>query len=210
MFPPVPWANHWKYLPTFKPGGLPSLWREYESLRDQCPQNTRVLAATGARPRQTFHWVNGLEHRDAQGRRHRLDALECRERDPHGKDHFFAWLTNFQVAAANVADLANRGGRRRWKSENEGFNNQKNGGFNLEHAYSITHYKNWDRCLQIAPMILQLLERGSLLSVPCQTLFGSLRNLTQRLVESIRNHVIPPEALDPQAAASIQIRLNNS
>ena len=106
--------------------------------------------------------------------------------------------------------MANRGGRCRWKSENEGFNNQKNGGFNLEHAYSTTHYKNWYICLQIAHMILQLLERGSLLSAPCRKLFGSIRNLTARLVESIRNHVIPPEALDPQAAASIQIRINSS
>jgi hypothetical protein len=202
--------NHWQYLTTFKPGSLPSLWREYQALRDQCPQNTRVLAATGTRPRQTFHWVNGLEHIDEQGRRHHLDALECRERDKEGKDHVFVWLTNFQVDAANAADLANRGGRRRWKIENEGFNNQKNGGFNLEHAYGITHYKNWYLCLQIAHMILQLLERGSLLSAPCQKLFGSIRNLTARLLESIRNHVIPPAALDPQAAASIQIRLNSS
>ena len=202
--------NHWKYLTTFKPGSLPSLWREYQALRDQCPQNTRVIPATDTRPRQSFHWVNDLEHTDEQGRHHRLAALECRERDQQGKDHFFAWLTNFQVDAANAADLANRGGRCRWKSENEGFNNQKNGGFNLEHAYSTTHYKNWYICLQIAHMILQLLERGSLLSAPCRKLFGSIRNLTARLVESIRNHVIPPEALDPQAAASIQIRINSS
>jgi len=202
--------NPWQYLTTFKPGSLPSLWREYEALRDQCPQNTRVIPAAGTRPRQSFHWVNDLEHRDEQGRRHRLAALECREWDKHGKEQVFAWLTNFQVDATNVADLANRGGRCRWKIENEGFNNQKNGGFNLEHAYSITQYKNWYLCRQIAHMILQLLERGSLLSAPCQKLFGSIRNLAARLLESFRNCVIPPEALDPQAAASIQIRLNSS
>jgi hypothetical protein len=203
-------AYGWKYLTTFKSGSLPSLWREYEALRDQCPQNTRVIPAAGKNPRQTFRWVNGLEHTDDQGRRHRVDALECRERDKDGKDHYFAWLTNFQVDATNVADLANRGGRCRWKIENEGFNNQKNGGFNLEHVYSTTHYKNWYLLLQIAHMILQLVERGSLLSAPCQKLFGSIRNLAVRLLESFRNHLIPPEALDPQAAAAIQIRLNSS
>jgi hypothetical protein len=202
--------NHWKYITTFKPGSLPSLWREYQTLRGQCPQNTRLLAATDQHPQQTFHWVNSLEHMDEQGRHHRLDALECRQRDPDGQEHVFAWLTNFQVKATNVADLANRGGRCRWKIENQGFNNQKNGGFNLEHAYSTKYYKNWYILLQIAHMILQLVERGSLLSAPCRKLFGSIRNLTERLLESIRNCLIPPEALDPQAAASIQIRINSS
>lgn len=201
--------HHVKYIITFKPGSMPSLWREYEALRDPCPENTLVVRASPEGPRQTFAWVNDLEHVDDQKRRHRLQALECRETDEEG-DHRFAWLTNIRVDAANVADVANRGGRCRWKIENEGFNNQKTGGFNLEHAYSITQFKNWYIFLQIAHMILQLLERGSLLSAPCQKLFGSFRNLAKRLAESIRHYLIPPEAIDLQAAASIQIRLNSS
>jgi hypothetical protein len=124
----------------------------------------------------------------------------------------FAWLTNFDIDADHVATLANQGARCRWKIENEGFNIQKNGGFNLEHAYSTgeRQIKNFYLLLQIAHMILQLMERGSLLSDDCQRLFGSLRNLSRRLAESIRNRPIPPEALDPAAAASIQIRLNTS
>jgi hypothetical protein len=111
-----------------------------------------------------------------------------------------------------VVSLANRGGRSRWKVENEGFNIQKNGGFHLEHPYGTgpRQIKNFYVLLQIAHMILQLLERGSLLGAECQRLFGSLRNLARRLAESLRNRLIPPEALDVATAARIQIRLDTS
>ena len=41
-------------------------------------------------------------------------------------------------------------------------------------------------------MVLQLLERGSLLPSDCKKLFGSIRNLARRLAESLRNRLIPP------------------
>jgi hypothetical protein len=111
-----------------------------------------------------------------------------------------------------VLALGNRGGRCRWKIENEGFNLQKNSGFNLEHAYSTgqLQIKNLYVLLQIAHLILQLVERGSLLTRDAKKLFGWLANLARRLAESIRNILIPAEATDPAHAASIQIRLNTS
>jgi hypothetical protein len=45
-------------------------------------------------------------------------------------------VTNRSVCLDNVVPLANEGGRLRWRIENEGFNVQKNGGYNLEHAYT--------------------------------------------------------------------------
>ena len=121
-------------------------------------------------------------------------------------------MTNFTVRSANVVALGNRGGRCRWKIENEGFNIQKNGGFNLEHAYSLgeRQIRNFYILLQIAHMILQLIERGSLLGADSKRLFGSLLNVSRRLAESIRNRLIPPEAVDPLAAGRFQIRLDSS
>jgi hypothetical protein len=203
--------NSWMYLITFKEGSMPAVWREYEALRDLCPQNRKVCPETPDTPRQSFAWVEGLEYRDDQKRHHRLNAFECRQ--GRGADQrFFGWLTNAKVNAENVAPLANRGGRSRWKIENEGFNTQKNGGFNLEHAYSTgdRQIRNWYVLLQIAHLILQLLERGSLLGGACKQLFGSIHNLARRLAESIRNRVIPDQALDIAAAAAIQIRLRDS
>jgi len=203
--------NRWKYIITFKEGSLPALWREYECLREQCSKN-RLERATEAGVLQSFAWVEQLEHVDQEGRVHRLGALECLEPDAQGQARHFAWITNFRVHSQAVRPLANRGGRCRWKIENEGFNIQKNGGFNLEHAYSFGDWqlKGFYLLMQIAHLILQLLERGNLLGEPCRRLFGSLRALARRLAESLRHYRIPTEALDPAAAKGFQIRLDSS
>jgi hypothetical protein len=190
---------------------MAAVWQEYQALRDQCPANQKNARGGPQDLPQRLAWIEGLEYHDQQNRRHRFQALECREGSGH--DHkFFAWLSNFRITDQNVATLVNSGGRCRWKIENEGFNIQKNGGFNLEHAYSTAAVpmRNWYLLLQIAHTILQLLERGSLLGATCQKLFGSLRNLARRLAESLRNRLISPEALDAAAAAAIQIRLNSA
>jgi hypothetical protein len=204
-------ARHdWKYLISFKEGSLPAVWQEYQTLRELCPQNRLVRQRPGE-PRQTFAWVENLEHQDDQQRRHRFQAFECVEQFG-ATQRRFAWLTNFAVRAENVAALANRGGRLRWKIENEGFNLQKNGGFALEHAYSTRPgpMKNWYLLLQIAHLILQLLERGNLLGQTPTRLFGSLRSLARRLAESLRQQLIPAESLDPARCGAMQIRLNSS
>ena len=64
--------------------------------------------------------------------------------------------------------------------------------------------------MQIAHLILQLTERGNLLTQNARQLFGSLANLARRLAESIRNVLIAVDATDPTHAAKIQIRLNTS
>ena len=201
--------NGWKYFITFKKGSLPAVWREYLSLRRLSPANRKRMRYRDAD--QSFAWVANLEHIDDQKRLHRLNAFQCLQRNGEARTRF-VWLTNFQITPDNVATLANRGGRCRWKIENEGFNIQKNGGFNLEHAYSTgeRQIKNLYILLQIAHILVQLIERGSLLGQDCKRLFGSLRNLSRRLAESIRNHLIPIAALDPASPQRFQIRLNTS
>jgi hypothetical protein len=202
--------NRWKYIITFKEGSLPALWKDYQGLLQLLPQN-RMSHTTAEEVKQRFAWVEQLEHVDDRKREHRVNAFQCRERRD-GQGHFFAWLTNFSIHRQNVAALGNRGGRCRWKIENEGFNLQKNGGFNLEHAYSTgeLEIKNFYVLLQIAHLILQLVECGNLLRQDARKLFGSLANLARRLAESIRNVLIAADAIDPLRAASIQIRLNTS
>jgi len=202
--------NNWKYIIVFKEGSLPAVWQEYQTLLDLCGDN-RKRRLLGDEGRQYFAWVHDLQYVDDQGRQQRFHGFQCHEQIGEDK-HFFAWITDFSLCAENVAALANRGGRCRWKIENEGFNVQKNGGFNLEHAYSTTdrQIKNFYILMQLAHLILQLMERGSLLSQNCKKLFGSLRNLARRLAESLRYVLIPVEALDIAAAGCIQIRLDTS
>jgi len=207
----------WKYFFTFKPGGLPSVWREFQSLLKLSPENVKIITLPDG-TRQTYRWINNLSHEDTQKRTHIFDAIQCKE-DKNGKVTTYAWITNFSVNENNVTELSMKGGRIRIKIENQGFNMQKNSDLNLEHAYSLSteNAKAYYYLLQIAHLFLQLLEMGSLLrrlarsygKTPIQ-LFGSLKNITLRLLEAFRNRLFPDELYDFKAAASIQIRLDTS
>jgi hypothetical protein len=53
-----------------------------------------------------------------------------------GKTQRFSWVTDFPITEENAYILM-RGGRSRWKIENETFNTLKNQGYNMEHNYGL-------------------------------------------------------------------------
>lgn len=70
----------------------------------------------------------------------------------------FAWYSSFQVDANNIKSLT-QVARMRWKIENQGFDEQKNHGYNVQHLYSRISPKaryNYYIVLQIAHLINQL------------------------------------------------------
>ncbi len=80
----------------------------------------------------------------------------------NGKEITFSYITNLKVDDYKIETIVAMG-RRRWKIENEGFNEQKNGTFCISHlcsrnenALKIHYY-----LIQIAHIIRQLLEFGS-------------------------------------------------
>ena len=118
-----------------------------------------------------------------------------------------------------VEEIAQKGGRYRWKVENEGFNRQKNSGLNLEHVYSTDpeKWKAYYLLLQIAFILVQLVERGSLLrrlaaeaGRPVWKLFGSLKNVARRLLESVRFVAWEESWFDPGPAGELRIGLDSS
>jgi hypothetical protein len=209
----------WEFVLAFKGGQLPSLWAGYESLLPLCPrQRLGRVSADGTA--QVYRWVKELRHEDSDRRRWQLHARECLETRPAGAATRSAWLARLPVSATNVEAIARKGGRYRWKIENEGFNRQKNSGLNLEHVYS-TDPEKWKASyylLQIAFTIVQLLERGSLLRRLAQRqgqrtaakLFGSLKNIARRLLESLRQRRWPEASYDATQAAAIHIGLEDS
>src|SRR5208282_3968192 len=192
----------------FKEGRTPALWQDYQALRAECPENYHQQTWADG-PVQEFRWVKRLAYEDSEGRCWRPNALECTETLPDGAVHYFAWLTPLPVSAKTVAEIAQKGGRDRWKLENEGFNRQKNSGLNLEHVYSIDpeKWKTYYLLLQIAFILVQLLERGSLLrrlaeeaGQPVWKLFGSLKNVARRLLDSVRYLLWEESWFDPDVA----------
>lgn len=64
----------------------------------------------------------------------RVNVLEYMQTDLKGKETVFSWVTNIRITQTNIFALM-KGGRARWKIENETFNTLKNLGYNLEHNY---------------------------------------------------------------------------
>jgi hypothetical protein len=212
--------NNWQFVLTFKEGHLPALWQEYESLLPLCPDQRLERAETDG-TRRRYRWVRDLSYQDSDRRRWQLNALECLETTADGATTTrFVWLTGLPVNVKTVEEIAWKGGRYRWKIENEGFNRQKNSGLNLKHVYSTDpeKWKAYYYLLQIAFIIVQLLERGSLLRRLAEqhgkrttvALFGSLKNIARRLLESVRQRLWPESSYDAAQAAAIHISLEDT
>lgn len=203
------------FVYVLKPGRLPTLWQELQTLLPLCPGQRRELV-TPAGVRQVYRWVHDLSYTDSEQRTWSVTGIQCEE-TVDGRTTTWVWITNLQVTAETVIEVATKGGRHRWHIENQGFNTQKNGGFNLEHAYSHRCWQAFYYLLQLAHLLLQLVEKGNLLrhlaeelgKTPAQ-LFGSLKNIARRLLDSFRFVLIQEEAYDRVAAARIQIRLDSS
>lgn len=208
----------WSLVVTFKEGRTPTLWREFHALLPHCPENC-LKREWADRPVQEFRWVTHLAYEDSEGHTWKLNALECTETATDGQQQYFAWLTGLPVGQKTVAEIAEKGGRLRWKIENEGFNRQKNSGLNLEHVYSIDpeKWKIYYVLLQIAFILVQLLERGSLLrrlaselGRPVWKLFGSLKNVARRLLDSVRFDCWLEQWFDLAQAGQMRIGLDSS
>jgi len=207
--------NRWTYVLTFKPGRMPDLWGEFQALLAASDQRAVVVVLPDG-TRQAYRWVHAMVYVDAEDRHHVLDAILCLETREE-KTTTFAWLTNVPVTPETVVAIGQHGGRDRWTIENGGFNAQKNGGYELEHVYGARGdlLECFYLLLQIAHLILQLVEKGSLLRQVARQygrtvvgLYGSLRNIARRLLDCLRYVRLPPEAFDP--GRRFQIRLDSS
>jgi hypothetical protein len=205
------------YVLVFKEGHLPALWREFQTLLKLCPENHwKHQPADGVQ--QEYRWVHELSYEDGEGRTWSFTALQCQE-TINEETTTYAWITDLHVSKGTVVEVATKGGRHRWHIENQGFNRQKNSGLNLEHAY-CTHpelFKAYYYLMQIAHLIMQVFEAGSLLKhlaaecgrTPWQ-LFGSLKNIAQRLLESFRYRILGDSVFVPDPTERIQIRFDSS
>lgn len=150
--------NFWGFFIVFKKGSIPTLWKEACETAKRHPHN-RLVTSDEVR-KQRFSWAHHLNH---EGRIvHAVFCKETKKREQTTKT--FAWLTDHRPSGDNVEELANRGGRLRWKIENEGFNVQKNDDYDLEHVYGHqpNAWKNYYQLLQIAHMIMQLIAGSDL------------------------------------------------
>ena len=119
----------------------------------------------------------------------------------------FVYISNIKVDYYNVLQMTETG-RLRWKIENEGFDIQKNHGYGLHHKYSrvsMTATKNYYQCMQIAHMINQLFELGSLLK-PLLRGKMTITHLWMVMLGELRHTLLEVEVLETLLKNRIQIR----
>ena len=73
----------------------------------------------------------------------------------------FTWITNIKITTSNINALM-RGGRARWRIEDETFNTLKNQGYNFEHNYGHGH-KNLCTVMSTLMMLAFLVDQIQLL-----------------------------------------------
>ena len=103
----------------------------------------------------------------------------------------FQWITDIELTRRNLEEMV-RAGRGRWKIENEGFNNQKNGIYHIQHLNSRNSnaMKNHYLLTQIADILMQLYLAWNPI---IKEIKQSIKNTSSRLLESFRRQPVTDE-----------------
>ncbi len=140
-------AKGWKYIIRLKEGAIPTLYKEFTKI-------TKEINDGNESTKKDYEFVNKIEYKD-----YKINIIKYSETK---KDTIteFVYMTDLPITNKNIEESIVLGRKRR-KIENEGFNIQKNGTFDIGHLYSKNtiaikaHYM----MIQIAHIIRQLLEK---------------------------------------------------
>lgn len=135
--------NGWKSIIRFKEGSIPTLYNEFKTVVEKNNESIK----------ENYEYVTGLDYKEEK-----VNIIKHIEKV---KGTEYVYITDLSISNKNIIETVNIG-RKRWKIENEGFNIQKNGTFDIGHLYSKdaiaikVHYL----LIQITHIIRQLIEKG--------------------------------------------------
>ena len=130
-------SNQWQYILNVKPKSHKTLFKLFETRRQQQATHAYSLKENGVEHR--FEWSNNMPLNDTHADL-RVNFLHYEQTDKKGKVTKFTWITSIPLNKRNVYQMM-RAARARWKIENETFNTLKNQGYHFEHNYG--HGKNY-------------------------------------------------------------------
>jgi len=144
-------CNKWQYILRLKEDRMKLLGEEVKGLEKSENSEEKIK-----------YW-NSIKYGEVEFEKNAnvLKFYEEKEVKKEKKITEFMWITSFKITNKNKEELVYYG-RQRWKIENEGFNMQKNGTFDIEHIYSMNYnaMKAHYFFIQFAHTIRQLLEKG--------------------------------------------------
>lgn len=187
---------NWEFIFRFKEGRAKTLWEEIQVIKSF---ENNEITSTLAFEKQEFSWdatyINEVSYK------HRFintvdftETIFKKSKDKDSREKTtknFVFVTNIQITKRNAFKIVSAG-RSRWKIENEGFNNQKNIRYDIEHACCLNYQamKNHYLLIQISDILRQLLEKGS---VAIRELKVGIKEISSRILESFRREPLISE-----------------
>ena len=167
-----------KYILGAKPGDHQFLFEQLHSSEETCYHEIKTQDGYY----HQFRFLNGASL-NKSNQDVKVNILEYRQTDPKGKEINFSWVTNILISTINVEKIA-KGGRARWKIENETFNTLKNLGYNFERNYGHgKKYLSTVLCLlmMLAFLVDQVQEICCSLFQQCRKFAGTYRELWETM-----------------------------
>lgn len=183
-------GNGWEYILTQKDTRQRALSESYEWIAGGGGKtevkNIGKELGTGA-------YINHVE--ETAGKKETANMYEYRyeykDKDGNPAITEFQWITSIELTRRNLEEMV-CAGRGRWRIENEGFNNQKNGIYDIGHlnSHNSRAMKNHYLLTQIADIIMQLYLAWN----PVKKETGqSIKNTSSWLLESFRRQTVTDE-----------------
>ncbi|MBQ8038885.1 MAG: transposase family protein [Lachnospiraceae bacterium] len=181
---------HWEYLLTQKDGRQKVLDESFEWIKSG---NGTETQSGLCEEKGTACYANHVE--EVAGKKEVMNVFEYEyeTRDKQRKKHTtrFRWVCSMELTKRNIEELI-LAGRGRWKIENEGFNNQKNGLYRIEHlnSHNSNAMKNHYLLTQIADILMQLYLAWN---PYIRELKQTIKNTSSWLLESFRGLTVTEE-----------------
>lgn len=182
--------NNWKYIFTHKDTRQKTLGESYEWIKNGEGVN-RKIGICGEKG--SAFYANHVE--EVAGKTEVMNVYEyeyeATENNENARVIRFKWVTNIELNNKNIEEMI-LAGRGRWKIENEGFNNQKNGIYRIEHLNSRNSnaMKNHYLLTQISDILMQIYIAWN---PYVRELKQTIKNTSSKLLESFRRQTVTEE-----------------
>ena len=180
---------HWAYIFTHKERRQKLLDEGFEWIKSGGIKKVSGLCEE----KGTGCYANHVE--EVAGKKESMNVFEYEyeKKDKKEEEHRvrFRWISSLELTERNLEEMI-EAARGRWKIENEGFNNQKNGIYRIEHLNSRNSkaMKNHYLLTQISDMLMQVYLAWN---PYIKKLNQTVKNTSSGLLESFRSQTVTAE-----------------
>lgn len=178
--------NQWQYIFTQKDSRQKLLNESFKWIKEG---SGAIKIENLCKENGTSFYANHVE--EVAGKTEVMNVYEYCYINEKNEEVRFQWISSIELAKKNLEEMI-LAGRGRWKIENEGFNNQKNGLYRIEHINSRNSnaMKNHYLFTQIADILMQLYIVWNPF---IKELGQSIKNTSSELLESFRRQTVTNE-----------------